>query len=361
MHILIVKTSSLGDIIHAFPVLRFLASNYPQVKIDWVVEEPFSSLVKAHPLVNQTICVQTKKWRGVFWQKNVWREIKQFLHTLRITRYDLVLDLQGNTKSAAITAAARSPLKVGFGKSTVAEWPNLLVTNKKINPPLTQNIREDYLFLAKNALPSPLTEEDKTNEKELRLLLSALEKKQLEKITHQIREAQGLHILVSLGSNWPNKQLKKKTLQEFLQCLSKEWTSYFFFIWGSPVEKELVKELSLSLPQNSTVLEKLSLPLLQNIMMEMDLVIAMDSLPLHLAGTTKTATYSIFGPSSARKYKPVGKKHEALQGTCPYGKQFEKRCAILRTCKTGACMKELSGKDIFAHCSAWMRQTLELS
>ena len=82
-------------------------------------------------------------------------------------------------------------------------------------------------------------------------------------------------------------------------------------------------------------------------MASVDMVIAMDSLPLHLAGTTETPTFSIFGASSANKYKPKGKKHLAFQGTCPYKRTFERRCPVLRTCSTGACIRDLHGEELF--------------
>jgi heptosyltransferase-1 len=72
-----------------------------------------------------------------------------------------------------------------------------------------------------------------------------------------------------------------------------------------------------------------------------------------LAGSTSTPTYSIFGASSAQKYKPIGTCHKAFQGECPYGKTFEKRCDILRTCKTGACIKQLQGEQLFNHFFDW--------
>ena len=72
----------------------------------------------------------------------------------------------------------------------------------------------------------------------------------------------------------------------------------------------------------------------------MDLVLCVDSGPLYLAATTTTKTFSIFGPSSAHIYKPSGSNHNAFQNGCPHNILFVKRCPILRTCKTGACMKE---------------------
>lgn len=350
MRILIVKMSSLGDIIHAFPVLQYLKEYKPQCIVDWAVEQPFAELVRAHPLVNRAILVQTKKWRSQFLKGEILREMIRFRRELRQVEYDLVLDLQGNVKSGLVTASARSSLKVGFGYRCVPEWPNLLATDKKYHLPSGQNIREDYLFLAQSAM-GDLTRN--AVQSGIQLHLSPQEKSQLQPILENLKGYQGLKILVCAGSNWVNKQLSKETLQSFLECLSKQFNVHFLLIWGNGVEKAVAEELAVSLPHHSSIINRLSLPVLQNLMAQVDLVLAMDSLPLHLAATTSTPTYSIFGASSAQKYRPLGERHQAFQGSCPYAKTFEKRCDILRTCKTGACIKQLKGEQLFDHFHLW--------
>lgn len=349
-HVLIVKMSSLGDIIHAFPVLQYIKQCEPQSQIDWIVEQPFAELVRAHPLVHQIIPVQTKKWRSQFLKRETWHELAKFRRELRQNEYDLVLDLQGNIKSGIVTAFSKSSLKVGFHRASVPEWPNLLATHKKFRPPPGKNIREDYLFLAKGAMNQCPQNHLQTS---VQLNLSSQEKNHLQPILDKIKHVQGLKVLVCSGSNWANKQLSKETLKCFLQSFLKQMNAHFLLIWGNAAEKRLVEELMVALPQNSSLIDRLSLPALQNLMTQVDLVLAMDSLPLHLAGTTLTPSYSIFGPSSANKYKPIGECHQAFQGGCPYGKTFEKRCDILRTCKTGACMKDLQGEELFNHFYTW--------
>lgn len=350
MHILIVKMSSLGDIIHAFPVLQYIKQSYPDAKIDWVVEQPFAELVQAHPFVHRVLRVQTKKWRSQLFKRTAWQEMAALRSELRQCTYDVVLDLQGNTKSSLVTASAKSSIKVGFGKASVTEWPNLLATKQRYNPPPNRNIREDYLFLAQSAFGDFTSIQQDAG---VRLILSAQEKERLKPIAEQCQKIAGLKILVCPGSIWTNKQLSTNTLQSFLECIVKHYPAHFFFIWGSQDEKKIAEGLSAHLPQNSSVIDRLPLSALQNLMSQMDLIMAMDSLPLHLAGTTSTPTYSVFGASAAHKYKPVGAQHEAFQGTCPYGKSFKKRCDILRTCKTGACIKQVEGQELFDHFSDW--------
>src|SRR3989338_583040 len=101
MHILLVRTSAIGDVIQTFPVLEYLHRTYPQAKIDWVVEQPIAPLleqlrIKGFSPLHRVLVIDTKRWR-----KNIFlREIKAFYSLLRAVHYDLVFDCQGNTKSA---------------------------------------------------------------------------------------------------------------------------------------------------------------------------------------------------------------------------------------------------------------------
>lgn len=353
MKILIVKTSALGDVIQAFPVLQYLKNCYPEAEIDWVVENELLSLVEAHPCLNEAIAINSKKWRKHLWKRSTRKEVAAFLRQLRSKRYDLLFDLQSNVKSGLVNAWARAHKKVGFGKATAHEWPNILFTNRRYNPPKGLNIREDYLFLAQQTVGNANSEING-----VKLLISDEEAEKIHSILQhpQFVENQP-RIMVCTGSNWPNKQLNKESLTVFLKSISEKMGGQFLFAWGMEEERRLAEELKAKLPR-SIVIDKLKLPTLQNLMAELDLVMAMDSLPLHLAATTPTPTYSVFGASSAQKYKPFGKNHAAFQGECPFGKTFEKRCPILRTCPTGRCVKDIQGETLFAHFSAWWNQTL---
>jgi heptosyltransferase I len=339
MKILIVKTSSLGDIIHAFPALQLLRERYPSAQIDWVVEQPFAELVKAHPAIDHVYSVQTKRWRKKFWTKEGWREMRDFRKSLQRERYDLVFDLQGNIKSGLITWLSKSSVKIGFGLSSVPEWPNVLFTNRHYNPPKGHNIREDYLYLIDSS--------GNFKYRGVELNVSLQEKLKVDQIIAHPSIRVGKKIMVCPGSMWTNKQLTPETLKAFLQKIYAEFECRFVFVWGSEAEKQIVQNLAQSFPDHCLIADKLALPTLQNLMAQMDLVIAMDSLPLHLAGTTSTPVYSVFGASSGNKYKPVDSI--AFQGSCPYGKTFEKRCPILRTCPTGSCIKDIQSEALFQH------------
>ncbi len=146
MKFLIVKTSSLGDILQSFPVATYLHTKFPGCQIDWVVEEEFSELVKANTQVSHVFCVKTRQWR----RGKAWKDFFSFKAELQTHVYDAVFDLQGNTKSGLITFLAKSRKKLDSVEHTVPEKPNLLFTNIRFNPPSALNIRDDYLYLVKS-------------------------------------------------------------------------------------------------------------------------------------------------------------------------------------------------------------------
>lgn len=339
---LIVKTSALGDIIHCFPVVDYLKEQFPSCQIDWVVEEGFAELLRAHPAIRRVLPIRSKLWRKRPW--TYWEEIRSFRRDLRSKRYDVLFDLQGNMKSGLVTLQARAFDKVGFGRKSVPEWPNLLVTTDRYNVPTGMNIREDYLQLVqqhmgdKGSLKLALQPLRISEDEAKRIVaLFAIPKIQKRNST----------ALICPGSAWPNKRLPESSLKRLMELWVEKEDVAFLLAWGSQEERALAERLYDAFPSHSLVIDKMSLPALQHIMGRVDTVLAMDSLPLHLCGTTPTPSFSVFGPSSAAKYKPLGSQHFALQGACPYGKRFEKRCSALRTCPDAPCMQQWDPRELF--------------
>lgn len=118
--VLLVKTSSLGDVIHNLPVVSDLLRHWPDLRIDWVVEESFADIPRLHPGVAQVHPVAIRRWRRALGQRQTWREIAAFRHRLRANCYDLVIDTQGLAKSALITWLADG-LRCGYSREVARE------------------------------------------------------------------------------------------------------------------------------------------------------------------------------------------------------------------------------------------------
>lgn len=105
--LLLVKTSSLGDVVHNLPVVSDLLTVFPGSQIDWVVESAFAEIPVLHPGVRSVITCDLRRWRRSLLQPGTWREIGELKRRIRQTSYDAVLDTQGLLKSALVTHMAR--------------------------------------------------------------------------------------------------------------------------------------------------------------------------------------------------------------------------------------------------------------
>lgn len=107
LNILLVRVSSLGDVLHNLPMVADILRHHPDANIDWVVEEGYVSLVRLHPRVRKIIPFALRRWRKSLGQAATRAEIKAFFTTLREERYDYVFDTQGLLKTGIIMGAAR--------------------------------------------------------------------------------------------------------------------------------------------------------------------------------------------------------------------------------------------------------------
>lgn len=120
MRILLVKTSSLGDVVHNLPVATDLARQFPGVAIDWVVEESFADIPRLHPAVREVIHVAVRRWRRKPLAAATWREIGAFRQRLGESPYDAIIDSQGLLKSALIARQAHGP-RYGHDRDSARE------------------------------------------------------------------------------------------------------------------------------------------------------------------------------------------------------------------------------------------------
>ncbi|RUX27738.1 lipopolysaccharide heptosyltransferase I [Mesorhizobium sp. M7A.F.Ca.US.011.01.1.1] len=120
MKVLIVKTSSMGDVIHTFPAVEDAGRNRPDVTFDWCVEEAFAGIVALHPAIDKIHTMAIRRWRRALFDGGTWREAAGLRRTLRDCRYDLVIDAQGLLKSALVARQAGAPI-AGFDRSSARE------------------------------------------------------------------------------------------------------------------------------------------------------------------------------------------------------------------------------------------------
>lgn len=337
LKVLIVKTSALGDLVQIFPAIKAIKRIAPEASIDWVVEKASAPIAKAHPDISEVIVLDSKKWR-----KNPFHslgEVAASARQLRVKSYDVLFDFQSNTKSALITLLAKSKQKIGYNKK-VAEWPARWVTHLRRDPSDGQNIRQDYLDLV--SLWSGKTEALCVG---TLLNVSPPEEFAVQSLLKQKEE--GVNILVAPFSRWPNKQLSDSSMENLLLAIEKQSKKAvkFWLISGNDEERQRANKIASSL-SSSFVVPALTIPQLQRLMCGMDQVISVDSLALSLAYEAQVPVFALFGSSSPQKFSITNDNSSSFFGACPYGKTFEKRCPLLRSCKTGSCIRDPSIDEI---------------
>lgn len=155
MRILLVKTTSMGDVIHNLPVVGDIRHAFPDATIDWVVEESFAALPRLHPAVHAVIPVAVRRWRKSLLSPATWRQIGAFRRTVSADFYDAVIDTQGLLKSALLAAQARGT-KYGQDAASAREPAAARFYDRRIPIPKQQNavLRNRQLVAA--ALGYPL-------------------------------------------------------------------------------------------------------------------------------------------------------------------------------------------------------------
>lgn len=156
MHrVLIIKTSSMGDVVHNLPLIGDILHAVPGASIDWVAEEAYADIPRLHPGVARVIPVALRRWRKSWLSVAVRRERRAFHAELRRDAYDLVLDTQGLLKSAWIARSARlapAGARAGFGFASVREKAASLFYQRRYDVDMSLHAVERLRSLAGQAL-----------------------------------------------------------------------------------------------------------------------------------------------------------------------------------------------------------------
>ncbi len=118
--VLVIRPSSLGDVVHALPIVADIARHAPHLEVEWVAEDAFAPLVRLHPGIRRVIPVGLRRWRHHLLERGTWAEFDAFRRAVREHRYAAVLDLQEQMKGAIMARLARGP-RHGFARGSVRE------------------------------------------------------------------------------------------------------------------------------------------------------------------------------------------------------------------------------------------------
>lgn len=283
MRVLIVKMSSMGDIIHTLPAVTDAVNAISNIQFDWVAEEAFIEIPVWHQQVNQVIPIGLRRWRRQFWQAVRQAEIKRFYQRLRSNRYDIVLDAQGSIKSA-ITARLSRGYRLGMDKNSVRERPAYLAYQQTFSVPRQQHaiIRLRQLFAKALKYPLPETTPDYGINKHSFILPSiALPKK---------------YLVFVPNASWSAKRLSVNSWSSLLDKMTSQGITVLL-PWGSMDEKESVIRIAKANPLVH-ILPHLNLSGLAAVLANAKAIVSVDTGLSHLAAALGIPSIVLYGPTN---------------------------------------------------------------
>jgi heptosyltransferase-1 len=149
--VLLIKTSSLGDVIHCLPAVSDMARETPGLVLDWVIEEQLAEIARLHPAVDRAIPVRLRSWRRHLLAEETWREFGAFRHAISQKRYDRVIDAQGLIRSALLARLAKGP-HCGYDRSSVREPPASFFYDRRYPAGVTLHAAERMRRLVAQAM-----------------------------------------------------------------------------------------------------------------------------------------------------------------------------------------------------------------
>ncbi len=320
MRILIVKLSSLGDIVHTLPAYKLLRKSFENSQIFWVVEEKGKEILELLKGI-KIFSVNTKELRRF---KNTFKNLKR-ITSIREIAPDVSFDFQGTYKSALISLISGSKERIGFSKKNLKEkGASFFYTRKAPYFPEEKSVILKNISLLKEVG----IKGEYSGFPELELSSSKLS---LENKIGKVSD----YIIFNIGGGWETKTLPPYKWVKIIKEFKNEKA---FILWGNERERKLAEEVSekTEVPISPELSIKELFPFIKN----SKIVVSGDTFPLHIAGIFGVKTLSFWGPTPPQRNGPIEGKREFVFANLSCLYCFKKKC------KNPLCMKMIDEEEI---------------
>jgi len=317
--ILVVKPSSLGDVVHSLPFLNALKEKFPNAEVHWVIAKGLEGLLIGHPMINRLWVINKDMWKKLTHFQKSFLELRSLRRQLREEKYDVVVDLQGLLRSGVITMSTGAPVRIGFKEAR--EGSRFFYTHK-VEGGKDIHAVDRYLKIARFLrcdasdvlFPFPLS-----NQRASPLTIT-----------------EDYAVLVP-GAQWKTKRWPFEKFGELSSLLPVKTV-----IVGGKKDMNRASEIvSLSKGKTFSLAGKTDLKGLIEVFRGARFVVSNDSGPMHIAAALGIRVFAIFGPTDPVRTGPYGKGHVIIREELTCAPCFKKRCYDRK------CMENLSVEKVY--------------
>lgn len=329
--ILIVKPSSLGDVVHSLPFLNAVHECFPDAEVHWVIAKGLEGLLEGHPMVHRLIVINKDVWKKISRAGDTVREIRQLYRDIRSAHYDLVVDLQGLLRSGLITMAARAPVRIGF---TEAREGSRIFYTRKVRGGRGIHAVDRYMKIAaeigcpSDRIEFPFPPKPAGSDRMKRVLADL-----------------GPYAVIVPGARWKTKIWPAENFGSVAAKLPVRSV-----VIGSSSDRGIAdKIVSTSRGRAVSLAGETNLPELIVLMKGASIVITNDSGPMHIGAALNVPVIAVFGPTSPVLTGPYGKGHVVLQSDEPCSPCFKRECADVK------CMRKITPGKVLERAAAVLK------
>ena len=319
---LIVRLSSLGDVIHAMPAVAALRRRYPEARIDWLVNRGYVGLLKLMIGLDDRIPVDTHGPLG---------ETLSTIAALRRNRYDAVVDLQGLLKSAVLARSAGARETIGFAGPQLREPLARPLYSRRVDASRAGHVIEQHLDVV-----ATLGVTD-------RRVMFPIDVPRTPAIDH-LMETLGRddYALINPGASWPNKRWPPVRFGQLAALLSERRGLRSLIVWG-PGEQAMAQVIAAESRGAALLAPPTSIPDLFALSHRARIMVSGDTGPLHIAGALGTPIVALFGPTLREKNGPW------LAADISVSRADRCSCLYERRCRLGTpCIDDIPVEEVIA-------------
>lgn len=330
--VLIVKMSSIGDVIHTIPAYMALRDAWPATRFGWAVEPAAAPLLHRLPGPPSVHVLDTQQWRRRFWHPATVGKAKAALAELRASRYELAIDFQGLIKSAVVARLSRAPV-LGLAKEDLREplarrWYER--TAEPADPTAHVIYRSLGLVAAAGVTPAAPRFPRMFDAEDEAFVAANLDRLGLQSF-----------VVMHGAANWPSKRFSPRRLAAVARGIFRQTGRSVLWTWGPGEEAGALRQ-AMTAGEGNLPAFPTTLPQLAALLQRADLFIGGDSAPLHLAVACETPVVAIFGPTSAHRLGPLRAVDRSVVSIQPCSFCHQRHCPI----GTQACLETLRADEV---------------